>query len=57
VRAPDWAADNRVRRWIFRAAMVLLVLGALAFVVEGANWPADPYLERPPADGPAPPGE
>jgi hypothetical protein len=49
VTAPDWTSQRRVQRWVFRAAMLLLVAGFLAFVVEGANWPEDPYLEPPAA--------
>jgi hypothetical protein len=49
VDVPTWTADPRAQHWVFRAAMLLLAVGVLAFVVEGANRPADPYLEPRPA--------
>lgn len=37
--------DERRLRWLLRAALTVLALGALAFVVRGADEPDDPHLE------------
>ena len=39
------AADERLVRWLKRAITTVLVGGLLAFVVEGADRPADPSFE------------
>lgn len=50
--------DERRLRLLLLAALVVLGLGALAFVVRGADEPADPHLEAAgPEPGGAPPGD
>ena len=44
-------ADEAVVRWLRRAVILLLLAGFVAFVVEGANRPANPYLKPSAAAG------
>lgn len=55
-RLADAAATERGIAWLRRAVVALLVLGALGFVVLGANRPADPRLAPPGATGAGAPG-
>jgi uncharacterized membrane protein (UPF0127 family) len=53
---PERFESERAARWMLRVALAVLGAGLLAFVVQGANRPADPYIDDPAAsdDGRAP---
>lgn len=40
-------AAESIEVWITRAVWVVLLAGVAAFLVEGADRPADPFLVRP----------